>query len=109
MYAFDRKRIIDVARVKRDLRRDGGNGPEMKEGKLLDLTSQSCKVKLVQNFLNSIWQWAQEEIVIILHIGGIKYFFLFLEIKYIFIPRIGVSAICIMLWLLIIVIIMITT
>lgn len=35
MYAFDRKRIIDVARVKRDLRRDGGNGPEMKEGKLL--------------------------------------------------------------------------
>lgn len=84
MYAFDRKRIIDVARVKRDLRRDGGNGPEMKEGKLLDLTSQSCKVKLVQNFRNSIWQWAQEEIVIILHIGGrveINYIFLLVELE----------------------------
>lgn len=35
LYAFDRKRIIEVARVKRDLRRDGGSTPEKIEGKSL--------------------------------------------------------------------------
>ena len=27
LYAFDEKRIIEVAKIKRDLRRDGGNDP----------------------------------------------------------------------------------
>lgn len=37
MYAFNEKTIIEVAKTKRDLRRDGGSGPDIKGGKWLEL------------------------------------------------------------------------
>lgn len=39
MYALDKKRIIEVAKVNRDLRREGGSDPVIKVGILLKLKS----------------------------------------------------------------------